>query len=109
MQGFRLQGAHYLQLSDWLAEAEGIEPRYGDFELGCSRLFEMSYRIPISLAFIKPLETLEFGEPYRIRGVQSSGEKWAIWRRILPISSPELKSEIAANTWAELPTKLRRE
>jgi hypothetical protein len=35
-----------------MAGAEGIEPRYGDFELGCSRLFERSYRVPISLAFI---------------------------------------------------------
>jgi hypothetical protein len=30
---------------------------------------------------LETLETLEFGEPYRTRGVQSSGEKWAIWRR----------------------------
>ena len=30
----------------------------------------------------KLLETLPFGEPYRIRGVQSSGDKWDVWRRM---------------------------
>ena len=30
---------------------------------------------PNCVSVHKPLETLEFGEPYRIRGLQSSGEK----------------------------------
>ena len=36
----------------------------------------------ISSKFIMPFETLEFREPYRIRGVQSFGDKWA-FRRIM--------------------------
>src|SRR5882724_7488058 len=56
-----------------VAGAAGIEPRYGDFESGCSCLPERICRTPF-IRIHKPLETLEFREPYRIRGVQSSGE-----------------------------------
>src|ERR1700692_4009531 len=44
----------------------------------------------------KRLETLEFREPYRIRRVQSSGEKRAIRRRmggLFQVRSPKLESE----------------
>jgi hypothetical protein len=36
---------------------------------------------PLFMGIHKPFETLEFREPYRIRGVQSFGDKWA-FRRI---------------------------
>jgi hypothetical protein len=66
---------------EWVAGAVGIEPRYGDFESGCSCLPERIYRTPF-IRIHKPLETLEFREPYRIHGVQRSGENRAIRRRI---------------------------
>jgi hypothetical protein len=53
--------------------AAGTELRYSEFEKGCSCLLEGISRTPFHQIH-KPLETLEFREPYRIRGVQSSGE-----------------------------------
>jgi hypothetical protein len=40
----------------------------------------------------KPLETFEFREPYRIRRVQSSGDKWAIRRRMSRLCRFEVRS-----------------
>jgi hypothetical protein len=59
---------------DCLTGAEGFEPRYGDFEIGCSRLFERSYGT-LFLGIHNHLETLEFQEPYRISAVHSFGDK----------------------------------
>ena len=38
MQGFRLRGAHYLRLSDWLAGAGGIEPPNGGIKIRRRRI-----------------------------------------------------------------------
>jgi hypothetical protein len=53
---------------DWLTVAEGIRNRL---------LLPVREELqnPNIASVRKPLETLEFGEPYRIGGVQSSGEK----------------------------------
>jgi hypothetical protein len=40
----------------------------------------------------KPLETFEFREPYRIRRVQSFGEKWAFRRRMSRLCRLEVRS-----------------
>jgi hypothetical protein len=45
---------------------------------------------PISLN--KPLETFEFREPYRISRVQSTGEKWAIRRRMCRLCRLKVRS-----------------
>jgi hypothetical protein len=64
-----------------VAGAGGFDPRYGDSKsdtLACSR----GAAEPHFIKIYKPLETFEFREPYRIRRVQSSGEKWVIRRRL---------------------------
>jgi hypothetical protein len=64
-----------------LAGAGGFEPRYGELEsdaLGCPR----GAAEPLFIEIYRPFETLDFREPYRIRGVQSFGDKWA-FRRIM--------------------------
>jgi hypothetical protein len=63
-----------------LAGAGGFEPRYGDLDsdaLACPR----GVAEPLFVDIHRPFETLEFREPYRIRGVQSFRDKWA-FRRI---------------------------
>ena len=47
---------------------------------------------PHFTAIHKPLETFEFREPYRIRKVQSPGDKWAIRRRISRLCRFEVRS-----------------
>ena len=66
---------------DWLAGAGGFEPHMAISKsdaLACSR----GATEPHSTRLHKPLETFEFREPYRIRRVQSFGEKWDIRRRM---------------------------
>lgn len=49
---------------------------------------------PLFVEIHRPFETLEFRKPYRIRGVQSFGDKWAFSEnneRALPRRSPEFK------------------
>ena len=63
----------------WLGEE--FEPRYGELELNalaCPRGAAESLFVKIH----RPFKTLEFREPYRIRGVQSFGDKW-VFRRIM--------------------------
>ena len=64
---------------DCLAGAGVFEPRYGELEsdaLACPR----GAAEPLFVEIHNSLETFGFREPYRICGVQSFGEKWAIWR-----------------------------
>jgi hypothetical protein len=56
--------------------------------LACPRGFAEPHFIGIH----KQLETLEFREPYRIRGVQSSGENWAIRRRMVGLCRLEIRN-----------------
>ena len=72
---------------DWLAEAGGFELRYGELEtdaLACPRGAAESHCLETHRSF----ETLEFREPYRIRGVQSLGDK-GVFRRIMSASCRE--------------------
>lgn len=80
--------------------AEGIEPRYGDFEIGCSCLFERSCRTPLH-------QNSQVSRNTRISRTVPNPQSPELWRemshsekkgRILPIRGLELKSEIAANT-----------
>jgi hypothetical protein len=59
----------------------------------------------------KPLETFEFREPYRIRRVQSSGDKWAIRRRMSRLCRFESGVQLCNRCchWAEWPTSSGRE
>ena len=109
-QAFPPEGRPVLRRRDWLAGAEGIEPRYGDFEIGCSCCSRGVAKTPC-MRIHKRLEILEFREPYGICKVQSSGEKWAIWRRRggfcrLEVRSSNQKSLL---NWGKLPTPSRGE
>jgi hypothetical protein len=96
----------FLLAPDCLAGAAGIEPRYGDFESRCSCLSERIYRTPF-IRIHKPLETLEFREPYRIHGVERSGENRAIRRRMgglcsLEVRNPNQKSQLILGSIANI-------
>jgi hypothetical protein len=81
-----------------LAGAKGFEPRHGELEVRRSRRSRGAPEPPF-VEIHKLLETFEFREPYRIVGVQSFGEKWAI-RRImsrpcrLGVRSPDEESAL---------------
>jgi hypothetical protein len=82
--------------TEWLAEAEDFEPRYGEFEIRCSPLSERSGRTS-SAKVHKRFQTFEFREPYRRERVQSFGEKLAFRRTIgrrcrSEVQSPNEKS-----------------
>ena len=94
------QVAKCRQTQEWMGGAEGIEPRYGDFEIGCSCLFERSCRTPLH-------QNSQVSRNTRISRTVPNPQSPELWRemshsekkgRILPIRGPELKSEIAANT-----------
>jgi hypothetical protein len=70
----------YRRTHDWLAGAGGTESRYGELEPG-ALAYPRGAAEPLFLEIHRLFETLEFREPYRIRGVQSFGDKWA-FRRI---------------------------
>jgi hypothetical protein len=102
MRGLQPIMAHPLWLNDWLAGAEGIEPRYGDFELGCPGLFDRSYITPISLAFISlskhsNLENRTKSAESRTPERNGPLEKNEL---PLPISSPEFKTRNRDYHWA---------
>jgi hypothetical protein len=92
-------------MQEWLAGAQGFEPRYGDFEMGFSRLFERRYRTPFNWN-CKPLEntrilrTVLNPRSPELRIEMSQLEKN---NPPLRIGSPELKSQIAANTELNCP------
>jgi hypothetical protein len=71
MRPFRVEIDHNLKSSDCVAEAEGIELRYGNFEISP---VQEELQTPRFVSVHKPFEALEFREPYRIHPVQSSGE-----------------------------------
>jgi len=95
------QVAKCRQTQEWMGGAEGIEPRYGDFEIGCSCLSKRSCRTPFD-------QNSQASRNTRILITVSNPWSPELWRemshsekngRTLPIRSPELRSEIAANTW----------
>jgi hypothetical protein len=72
---------HVLWAPDCLAGAGGFELQYGELEsdaLACPRRGPKTPFVEIR----RPLEMLEFREPYRIGGVQSFGDEW-VFRRIM--------------------------
>ena len=74
-------------------------PGAGDFDLGIMAIWKsdaLGYSRAARKLYLvrthKHLETLEFREPYRIRGVQSSGDNWAIRRRMVGLYRLEIRN-----------------